>query len=180
MEGTVGEIKLWAGYYIPEYWAACNGQLLPISNEYAALYSLLGNSFGGEPNTSFALPDLQGRVIVGSGKSKSNTNYPFGSSGGLEAVSLTMDQMPEHQHNFMVSNKPAIDTSPQRNVLAAPDYASGDVVFYLPEDPGEEKILPLDEDVLQDTGSGSPHNNMMPYYVLNYIICTQGTYPHTQ
>ncbi len=180
MEGIIGEIKLWAGFYIPENWAACNGQVLAVSNENTALFSLLGNMYGGDGRTTFGLPDLRGRVIVGSGQSKNNTNYPFGSTGGLENVSLTINEMPSHQHSFMVSNKMAIDPSPQYNVLAVPDYASDDVVFYLPEDPDEEKILPLQEDVLTETGSGSPHSNMMPYVVLEYIICMQGTYPKRQ
>ncbi len=174
MDGTIGEIKLWGGQYTPRNWAACNGQLMAVSESTAALYSLLGNTYGGRPNISFALPDLRGRVIVGNGESKSNTNYQIGSSGGRETVALTIDQMPNHQHSFMVSNKSANYFSPSSSILSAP---SDNVVYYLPEDPGEEKILPLQEDVLQETGEGFPHNNMMSYVVLNYIICTQGTFP---
>ncbi len=176
MEGTLGEVKLWAGYFMPEHWAACEGQILTI-NGNEPLYSLLGTTYGGNGRTTFGLPDLRGRVIVGQGNSDFNTSYQLGTTGGKEYVELTTDQMPKHQHHFMVSDKPAYYVSPHNAVLSAPSNSPNEVVFYLPEDPGEEKILPLQEDVLQETGDDLRHTNMMPYQVMTYIICMKGDYP---
>ncbi|HEY9176495.1 MAG TPA: tail fiber protein [Flavipsychrobacter sp.] len=178
MEGTLGEVKLWAGYFIPENWVACEGQLLMIP-DYTALYSLMGTVYGGDGRTTFGLPDLRARVIVGQGQSSVGTVYKAGEAGGQEYVGLTLEQMPTHQHKFMVSDKPAYYTSPQSTVLSAISSNLGEVVFYLPEDPAEEKILPLRPDVLQVTGNAQMHYNMMPYQVMTYIICVKGNYPPT-
>ncbi len=182
MNGTLGEIKLFAGVYAPENWSYCRGQILAINNDTAALYSLLGNTYGGDGRNTFGLPDLRGRVIVGSGQLEGGMDYHLSSTGGQETVSLTTIEMPNHQHSFMVSNQNGDEFSPEANTLASPVMTSGsyDVFYYLPEDPTEEKILPLDDGVLQNTGEGSPHNNMMPYFAMNYIICTKGLYPQRQ
>ncbi len=179
MEGTTGEIKLWAGNFAPRNWAFCDGQTMTVS-EYPALFSLLGTKYGGDGVTWFKLPDTRGRVLVGCGELQGGSVYPLGITGGTEHVTLTVDQMPAHQHSVMVNQSTANSEYPTNGILAAPVSQFGDITFYLPEDPGEEKILPLQEDVLAESGSAEAHNNMMPYLTLSSIICLKGTYPKNQ
>ncbi len=176
MEPTLGEIRIFGGNYAPLNWAMCQGQLLAISN-YEALFSLIGNEYGGDGRTNFALPDMRGRVAVGQGQLPGGQNYALGGRGGVERVQLTLDQIPHHQHHFMVNKGTATQQAVTDHMLAAPNSPAGEVVFYLPEDPGEEKILPLKDDALHETGGDVPHENRMPFLSVNYIICLKGLYP---
>ena len=176
MQPTLGEIRIFSGNFAPRDWAMCIGQTLDIAS-YQALFSLLGTAYGGNGTTTFALPDMRGRVAISQGQCRAGQNYVLGSRGGLERVQLTLDQIPNHQHQFVVNTGTATQQTVTNMMLAAPNSSAGDVVYYLPEDPGDEKILPLKDDALQETGGGQSHENRMPFLSLNYIICLNGVYP---
>lgn len=176
MDSYVGEIRMFTGEYAPEGWALCNGSLLPI-RENEALFSLLGNVWGGDGRTTFAVPDLRGRIPVGQGQSQvpGGSLYNVGQTGGVEQVTLQSPQIPAHTHNFNVASAAANQVVPSVNtILGCP--VDGDVM-YLPDtvpsptaaSPGDNTLLPA--------GGGQPHDNMMPGFPLTFIICTIGTYP---
>ncbi|RYD59408.1 MAG: phage tail protein [Sphingobacteriales bacterium] len=181
MENYLGEIRLFAGTFAPVGWLACDGSLLPIS-ENDALFTLLGTTYGGDGQTTFGLPDLRGRVPVSQGRSTTGTTYVLGQSAGVETVTLTTAQMPAHQHTFSVSNSPGTQVSASNAYLANPvDPTTNNktVLFYLP-DSVEETIQGLLPDSLTPAGGSQPHENRMPYTTINYIIATQGIYPSQQ
>lgn len=178
MQGTIGELRIFGGNYAPRDWAFCQGQLLPIvGNE--ALYSLLGTAYGGDGRTNFGLPDFRGRIAVGSGDGPGLTSRPLGQRSGQEFVTLTEDQIPAHKHHFTVSKNPATTNQVTDKMLAAPQDPSGglDVVYYLPDTPETETLLPLREDAIRDNGGDEEHENRQPFVVVNYIICMKGLYP---
>jgi microcystin-dependent protein len=153
----LGSIALFAGNYPPRNWALCDGSVLPISQN-CALYSLLGNIYGGDGRTTFALPDLRGRVPLhfgaGPGLSK---NYRLGESGGAETVTLASGQV------RLPVTTAAIDDS-----LLDSDSAAELVVADPPAVPGDRAV---------QLGGSEAHANLQPYMALNYIICVQGYYP---
>lgn len=159
----LGEIKLWAGsaQYIPKDWLPCDGRLLQ-TNQYQALYSLLGNRFGGNGTTTFALPDLRGRMIVGA------HTYDSGSAGGAETVALSLSNLPPHTHAVSCSTTPAAQISPANNVPAVLTQDG-----YRPA----TNLTGLYAGAVSATGGSEGHENMQPSLVLNYIICMTGTYP---
>src|SRR5271165_4385384 len=117
----LAEIRMFAGEFAPRGWAFCNGQLLPI-NQNAALFSLLGTTYGGNGTTTFALPDLRSRVPIHQGQGTGLSSYVMGQSGGEETVALTTGQLPAHSHEFVSTAAPVLDT-PSGSVLGSP--ASG-------------------------------------------------------
>lgn len=177
-ECYMGEIRLFAGYYVPQGWLACNGAVLPIqSNE--ALYSLLGTTYGGDGQTNFALPNLNFRVIIGAGASdgasphKAVTTYNSGSNGGACQRTISASQMPAHSHGLMASTAAATSLSPSNAVLADP---SDQTNFYVPVVAGAKR-LPLGDTALSANGGGQPISNVMPCTTLIYIIAVNGIYP---
>src|SRR3954471_13971489 len=114
----IGEIRLFAGSFAPAGWAFCAGQLLPIS-ENDALFTLIGTTYGGDGQETFALPDLRGRAPMHQGTGSSGTTYILGESAGVETVTLTTQQIPSHSHQPMGSTDPAGSSTPQNNVLAS-------------------------------------------------------------
>src|SRR5918997_1499498 len=117
-EPFLAEIKIISWNYAPKGWAFCAGQLLPI-NQNQALFALLGTTYGGNGKTTFALPDLRGRVPVGAGVSAAGSEYPLGSSGGHETVKLAVGQLPSHSHAVHANGGPATTKSPAASVPAA-------------------------------------------------------------
>jgi microcystin-dependent protein len=141
-------------------WAFCNGQILPI-NQNQALFSLLGTTYGGNGVTTFALPDLQGRVAMGMSQS-----HPIGESAGTETETLTVAQIPAHNHSLAASDQQQSTNQPSGALLTAGGYyASGN-----PD-------VTMSPQAIGATGGGQPHNNLQPYLALNYIIALQGTFP---
>ena len=177
----MGEIRLFPFSNIPEGWLPCNGQTLPVTGNNA-LYSAVKNFFGGIPNKNFLLPNLNGRVIVGAGISKTKTNYPIGKEGGAETVFLTARNLPAHNHlvnaaetydsnnsanRFLGNpNTPATTTQTNKNLAEVNLYAPG---------PIEKKNL--NPDSIHTTGDNRPHENRMPYMALCYCIAIEGEYP---
>jgi microcystin-dependent protein len=158
----LGEIRLFPWSEIPAGWAACQGQLLPIvQNE--ALFSLLGTLYGGDGQTTFALPDLRGRAAVGF-----EPGSMPGAVGGEEVHNLSAAELPAHAHAALASADPADTPSPGGSVLAsAPIWAT----------PGNPTTL--QPDTVQAAGVGKPHPNMQPYLALSVCIAVQGVYPST-
>ena len=163
MEPYLGEIRLFSFAFPVKGWALCNGQLLPI-NQNQALFSLLGTMYGGNGQTTFALPDLRGRMPIHGDTSQ-------GASGGAESVTLTLAQMPSHTHTLLASDNNTHAPSPVGR-------AFGSV-----EQNGLNRFRPLDgsaalhQSSVTQAGGGQPHNNMQPYAVSNFQIALQGIFP---
>lgn len=166
----IGEIRMFAGNYAPEGWELCNGQELSISGN-EALYSLLGTTYGGNGTTSFALPDLRGRVPV-----HLNSQYPLGSKGGTETVTLTASQIPAHTHPVLAAQDIADQPSPQ-NTLWATTAGIGN--YSDMKDSSGQPITPVQMNAnnVVSVGANQPHNNMMPSLTISFIIALQGIYP---
>lgn len=164
----VGEIRIFAGNFAPTGWAMCNGQLLPISQNIA-LFMLLGTAYGGNGSSTFALPDLQGRVPMQVGQGPGLTDRLRGQKVGAEAHALTLPELAAHIHTLGASS--ANGTSDQvagaamaRSPAAIPQYASSFDTTLAPE-------------AVSTSGGTQPHNNMQPYLALNFIIALQGVFP---
>lgn len=162
----VGEIRLFAGNFAPSGWADCNGALLPIS-EYETLFNLIGTTYGGDGQTNFALPNLQSRVPVHQGTF--GVGYIIGQAGGVENVTLTLQQLPQHTHALIGTAQAATSTNPAGNLLAAP--GSGEL--YIADTP----TVSLNGASVGAAGSSQPHDNLMPYLCIRYIISLFGIFP---
>jgi microcystin-dependent protein len=165
MDPFLGEIKMFGGNFAPQGWAFCNGQLLPIS-QYDALFSLLGTTYGGDGQTTFALPDLRGRAPI-----HTNSAYPQGAVVGSETVTLTQGQLPGHNHLAGALTGAGSANKPDGAVWAGSTIGDNKYIDTL-NAPGV-----LNPAVLQNAGGSQPHDNMQPYLVINFIIALEGIYP---
>ena len=158
----IGEIRMFGGNFAPVGWLFCQGQLLHIS-EYDTLFNLIGTTYGGDGQETFALPNLQSRMPmhVGSG-------FVLGQLGGVESLTLTTDQLPAHTH-APVANTAATGPSPNGQYWAS--FAN---TMYSSQTPPPD---PMAESALTTAGSSQPHENMSPYQVINFILATEGIYP---
>jgi microcystin-dependent protein len=168
----LGEIHMFAGNFPPVGWAFCDGQLLPISQN-TALFSLLGTTYGGNGISTFALPDLRGRVPLHRGQGPGLSPYSEGQSGGQETVALLASQMPSHTHLLNVSGAPGTTANPQNAAWAA--SSTGAKQYSTTGNAGTTAVMA--PGMLAPNGSGLPHNNMQPSLVLSYIIALQGVFP---
>jgi microcystin-dependent protein len=160
----IGEIRIFAGPYAPAGWSFCEGQLLPIS-ENENLFQLIGTTYGGDGQETFALPDLRGRVPVHLRNGHTNDR---GESGGVETVTLTVNQIPAHNHAQLGSTTPAADTLPTDRVLAT---STADIYVSGPAN------VPLQATSITPAGGSQPHENMQPYLCLHFIISLFGLFP---
>ena len=168
---TVGEIRLFAGTYAPRDWAFCEGQLLPITGN-ETLYSLIGTTYGGDGRATFGLPDFRGRLPMHFGSGPGLSPRPIGSKFGTETVTLTSEQIPGHNHPMQASLNSPSTPSPQGSIICK----DPNTMFYHPsEDPG--KLTDFPQSAVSFYGGGEPHNNMMPYTCIQFIIALKGTYP---
>jgi microcystin-dependent protein len=163
----IGEIRLFAGNFNPNGWEFCAGQLVPIS-ENESLFNLIGTTYGGDGQETFALPDLRGRVPIHMGTNAGIT-FVEGQAAGVENVTLTIQQIPIHNHAMLGSTGNGSQTSPTDNILAG----STTITPYASETPNK----PMTASSLSTVGGGQPHENMQPYLCLNYIISMFGLYP---
>jgi Microcystin-dependent protein len=164
----LGEIRMFAGDYAPEGWAMCNGQLLSIA-EHQELFSLIGTTYGGDGQTTFALPDLRGRLPVHMGKNnETGTVYPLGQMGGTETVALVSDQLPNHAHAVNAQSGAGTTSNAASNY-----WAAGPVNLY--SSAGANGMM--GSSAIGTTGGNMAHNNVMPYLAVNFIIALQGLYP---
>lgn len=162
MDPYLGEIRLFAGIFAPVGWAACDGQLLAIT-EHEALFTLLGTRYGGDGTSTFAVPDLRGRWAVG----RNGAN--LGETGGAESVTLTAQHLPVHTHAAYASAAAATRTAPAV-------WASVAAPAYLPGDPATGGQT-MAGDALAPVGAGLPHENLPPFLGMIHIIATAGLYP---
>ena len=159
----VGEIRMFAGNFAPAGWALCAGQLVPIS-ENEALFNLIGTTYGGDGQQTFALPNLQSRIPIHIGQ-----NFVLGQTAGEEQVTVTTQQIPAHSHAMSANTASGTQASPAGNTVAA----STSVALYNGNAPDQA----LAAQTVQTVGGSQPHDNMQPFLVLNFIISLFGVYP---
>jgi microcystin-dependent protein len=160
----VGEIRMFAGNFAPAGWMFCNGQLLPIS-DYEVLFNLIGTTYGGDGMSTFALPDLQGRLPV-----HQTSGFTLGQSGGAESVTLTSAQTPMHSHSFLCTSDPGAQRNPVGNTPAT--IVAGSAYN---QDPPSAALAP--QSIQASSGGNQPHDNMQPYQCVSFIISMFGIYP---
>ena len=172
MDPYVAEIRIFANNFAPVGWALCNGQTLPISQN-TALFSLLGTQYGGNGQTTFGLPNLQGRVAMGKGQGPGLSSRVIGELTGNENQTLISAEVPAHNHLIQCSTSAGTDPGPGGNIAAA---AGSERSLAAYNDSGVAGII-LHPAAISSVGSGAPHNNMAPYLVLNVCIALQGVFP---
>jgi microcystin-dependent protein len=160
----VGEVRMGGWNFAPAGWMLCQGQLVPIS-EFETLFNLIGTTFGGDGQSTFGLPDLQGRVPLHQG-SNGVTNYTLGELGGVETVTLTVNQMPIHNHPVIASGD-AGDSNDTGNAF----LGSGQMVF------SPTPHIALNTLTDASVGGSQPHDNLQPFLVINFVISLFGVFP---
>lgn len=160
----VGEIRMFAGSFAPVGWMFCDGQLLPIS-ENETLFQLIGTTYGGDGQETFALPDLQSRVPMHQGNS-----FVLAEAAGVEEVTLTTQQIPIHTHPYLVSLNPAALNTPVGNMLGE----QGTINLYLVDAPNQA----MNAQSVTPVGGSQPHTNLQPYLTINFIISLFGIFPN--
>lgn len=177
MDEYIAVIRLFALNFAPRNFAYCNGQIMAI-NTNTALFSLVGTQYGGNGQTTFALPDLRGRVPIGQGQGLGLTSRTFAEVGGAETVTLTTNQMPAHTHLINATTAAGTTSVPTNAVLAAgPKTGSGPNATSLHTYASGSANTTLLNTTIATAGNNQPFNNMQPYLVLNYGICLYGIFP---
>ena len=161
----VGEIRMFAGNFAPAGWMFCEGQLLPIS-EYETLFNLIGTTYGGDGQETFALPDLRGRIPIHQGN-----GVTLAETGGTEEVTLTVSQIPAHAHPFLCSGNNVSSTQPANNVGGVQP-----TVGVLPYGSDTPKTV-LNPQSISTVGGSQPHSNFQPYLCVDFIISLFGIFP---
>ncbi|MCX6180640.1 MAG: tail fiber protein [Bacteroidetes bacterium] len=182
MDPFIGEIRIFSFSKIPTGWLACNGQVLSVP-AYQALFSLLGAKYGGNGTTTFALPDLRGRMMVGTGLAKSGTTYSQGVAGGTENVALTTSQMPNHFHYLQAQATAGafnLNIPAPLEVLAQPTLALVPTAVVNTYNSSPSSNTDLNPATLDITGTGAAHENRVPILALNICIAANGLYPPKQ
>lgn len=160
---------MFGGTFAPRGWALCDGSLLSIS-ENEALFSLLGTTYGGDGQTTFGVPSLASRIPVGQGMNpQTMTNYSLGKQGGTETVTLTQTELPVHTHIANASSQAGTQVSPAGAVWGAQTTLN-----LFSQQPPDVQMSPQS---LTPAGGNQPHDNMMPFLAINFIIATEGIYP---
>lgn len=163
----VGEIRIFAGNFNPNGWAFCSGQLLPIS-ENETLFNLIGTTYGGDGQSTFALPNLQSRVPIHTGG-----GFILAETGGVESETLTVSQIPIHSHSALGTNANPV-AAPTGATLAVANSTQAGVVTYT----ADSAPVPLNPATLGPAGGSQPHTNIQPTLALNFIISLFGIFPH--
>jgi microcystin-dependent protein len=159
----VGEIRMFAGNFAPAGWMFCEGQLLPIS-EYETLFNLIGTTYGGDGQSTFALPDLRGRIPIHQGN-----GFVLAETGGVETVTLTVSQIPAHSHPLLATTSTATQQNVSPNVLAEATLFNP----YINVAP----TAAMAQQTGGTTGGSQPHNNFQPYLCVDFIISLFGIFP---
>ncbi|MBK8623031.1 MAG: phage tail protein [Saprospiraceae bacterium] len=169
MEPYIGQICLFPFKYAPRGWAQCNGQILSIA-QYTPLFSLIGTYYGGDGVTTFALPDLQGRVAINQGNGPGLLNYDIGEVSGQERISLSVLEIPSHIHagQLSASNGAANQEEAQNHLLA-------ETAIYT--DAAANQIMNAGAITIGNTGNNESHENHQPFLTMNYCIALEGIYP---
>ena len=172
-EPFMSEIKIMSFNFAPKGWALCNGQFLPI-NQNQALFALMGTTYGGDGRVNFGLPDLRGRIPIHMGN-----GHTLGERAGEEAHTLIQSEMPQHTHSLQgntgdgTTETPAIDTVLAKTVASANPGGNFNLLMYSTNAPNNS----LWANTISNNGGSQPHENRMPYLVLNFCIALQGIFP---
>jgi microcystin-dependent protein len=158
----VGEVRMFAGNFAPVGWMFCEGQLLPIS-ENETLFQLIGTTYGGDGESTFALPDLRGRLPIHQGN-----GVILAETGGVEEVTLTTAQIPAHTHALAASTSSGTTTNPGTHVVASPPSS-----LYIQDAPSAT----MSPQAIGPAGGSQPHTNLSPYLCINFIISLFGIFP---
>nr|WP_315422800.1 tail fiber protein [uncultured Pedobacter sp.] len=202
MEGTIGEIRAFAGSFAPMNWRFCQGQPMQI-NDYTALFAITGTTYGGDGVTTFNLPNIASRIVVGAGQGNGLSAYNLGQVNGEESHSLSLSELPAHTHQAT----PAFSTTAgsveiSLNAVAVPGLGASPVGNYLAQDSSNTDNIyasaasstnlvslnsnaakvsslspPLTKVDIGVAGGSTPHNNIQPVLAVNYIICIVGIFP---
>ena len=167
-EPFIGEIRMFAGNFAPNGWMFCEGQTLAIS-ENDALFTLIGTTYGGDGQETFNLPNLASRVPIHMGTGPDGTNYQIGEAAGVESVTLTTQQMPNHTHPFTASTAVGTVNSP----AGALTSQSVSVKMYLADQPGSA----ANANSITPVGGSQPHENCQPFLCINFILSLFGVFP---
>ncbi len=165
-EPFLAEVRIVGFNFAPRGWAFCDGQILPI-NQNQSLYSLLGTTYGGDGRTSFALPDIRGRVPIHVGQSDGGTEHREGQKSGEETHTLAGNEMPQHTHVLSGTSVAADSTTPQGRLLGT---TSG--LYHAPQN-----LINMGSSSIANVGGGQAHENMQPYIAVNYCIALRGLFP---
>ena len=171
MDPFVAEVRIVPFNFAPKGWAFCDGQLMPISQN-TALFSLLGTFYGGDGKSTFALPDAQGRGVMHPGQGQGLSLHDLGEIGGSETVTLLTAEMPAHNHNLQGSNSNASTSNPASQTVLARSFGG---FSYKADPPGSVAAMAFES--LTPAGGDLPHNNLMPYLTMNFVIALQGVFP---
>ena len=163
----VGELRMFGGTFAPAGWAFCDGALLPIS-ENETLFNLIGTTYGGDGQSTFALPNLCGRLPMHMGTASSGNTYQLAETGGVEQVTLTVQQIPQHNHAPLAVAGSGNQSTPQNGV-----WAGAASSIYTSNAPS----APVNATLGQSTGGSQPHDNLMPFLAVSFIISLFGIYP---
>jgi microcystin-dependent protein len=169
----IGQLKILGFSFAPKDWAQCNGQQLPI-NQNQALFSILGTTYGGNGQTTFALPNLQGRMPVHWG-SNGGSAVTWGEVGGVDSVTLGLSQMPQHSHSLVATTVAATSPSPTATAGRMLPAAVSDDTFYTT--PSGATAVLLEATTLGLTGGSQAHTNIMPTLAINFSIALVGIFP---
>jgi microcystin-dependent protein len=164
----IGEIRMFGGKFAPAGWSFCDGQLIPIS-ENDALFTLIGTTYGGDGQETFALPNLQSRVPVHAGTGPSGVTYQLGELDGVESVTLTMNQIPAHSHAVLATKDVGSTPQPQNNLVAQ----NASVQVYR----AQAGNAAMNAQAVSNIGGSQPHSNIQPFLCVNFIISLFGVFP---
>lgn len=176
MEGMLAEVRMFGGNFAPRSWALCQGQLLSI-NSNQALFSIIGTIYGGDGRTTFALPDLRGRMPIGPGNGPGLSSYREGQKGGVEYVILNTTQIPSHTHTGSGKVKVTLTPGNSNNPNAKNFATTGTDLIFNAAATNLSMAANNVKVTVGNSGGNLDHTNMAPYIVLNYIICLQGVFP---
>ena len=189
MDGYIGEVRFFGGSWAPKNWAFCQGQTLQ-TGQYQALFSIIGSIYGGDGISTFKLPDIRGRVAIGTGTGPALTRRPLGQWGGMETNQLTVSSMPTHMHNvhsqlsasasmLASSSEDGVNNTGTENYIGT-GGTMPEIYKESLENPVNMPTQPVQitgNINIAETGGNLPHNNIQPFQALNYIICLKGIYP---
>ena len=168
MDPFIGEIRMFGASFAPQGWALCDGQTLAVS-QYGALFRLIGTTYGGDGVTTFNLPDLRSRLPLHQGQGPGLSPRALGENGGAETVTLTSQQLAGHTHALSARSILGTAANPEGQVLAQ----TRNVDLYMDDVP----VVPMATSAVSVQGNSQPHDNLMPFLCVNFIIALDGIYP---